>query len=1048
MKNFKCFRALAIVLAGSLTLSQGMISVLAAADPTPNPCITDYTDGWKSASPLAEIVDFSAVDSADTVHGKVQRYYYNASATMSTGEIIPAESANTSNKRLSFDLYVYDNFIPYELEFSTGTQIGANVIGGIYLNCTGANSASPAAAGESVKVGLRTSPAVSAAQISNKEWHCVDVIFTEDEVTYYIDGSKIGSHVPQATGAFIGYRFVSRSGGVADASALDPAKSGIYLDNFKTYVYSRDAQFYASAAYAEDRVTVEFSESLAEDVDTSGVVLYNTDSNEAVSTGTPVLSGKILTIPLDSSLEPGTEYMVDFSVKPTGISGNKLYSNVYFTTEASAVVREFTEDFNAVTSPVTDNTDTLKAFTAFGTYKAYINVSDTGDAGYGNALWIAGQYQSGATMNLGVQSGREFDLQNGETSVTFDMKLSNAAYTALYIQPYTTIEGVADDTELVHAGAHGVAATTAKNNQLMTLVIPPVASSPYVITRLTDTNMTRNQGRSTVNWNYKDLAFDAWYEILLPKELIITPKGERVIDFGQNFTGYIAFEADAHEGEIIEYSHAEVLDADGNFYTGNLRTAKQKIKYICREGKQSYKPHFTFMGFRYIRIDHAPRHMEPKHFKAVAIYSDMERTGHFSCSNPKVNQLYSNIIWGQKSNFLDVPTDCPQRDERLGWTGDAQVFVKTAAYNFHVKRFFEKWLNDLKAKQFDDGGVPKVVPNVLGDTASSAAWADAAVICPWQIYVSYGDKKVLHDQLDSMVSWVEYVRRRSENFLWLGDWQYGDWLGLDGGDGSYEGSSNKDFIANAYFAYSTGLLVKSLRVLGRPYAQYEALYQNIVKAFRDKFPVCKTQTECALALYFDLAENRVQTARRLAELVSVNGNKLTTGFVGTPYLLYALSDNGYAHIAYSLLLQEEYPSWLFSVNMGATTVWEHWDSQKSDGSFWKTDMNSFNHYAYGSVAAWLYEVSAGIKLDETKPAFENVILAPVTDRRLAWVEASVDTKFGTVRSKWYDKDGKIYYEFDVPNHATLILNGEKRQLNRGSYTFSADGVSTEGAALS
>lgn len=525
------------------------------------------------------------------------------------------------------------------------------------------------------------------------------------------------------------------------------------------------------------------------------------------------------------------------------------------------------------------------------------------------------------------------------------------------------------------------------------------------------------------------------HETLLPKEIITTPKGEKVIDFGQNLTGYIELEVDAHAGDKIELSHAEVLDAEGNFYTDNLRSAKQKIKYICKDGKQKYKPHFTFMGFRYIRIDTAPENVTMNNFKAVVVHSDMKRTGHFKCSSPKVNQLYSNVIWGQRDNFFDIPSDCPQRDERLGWTGDAQVFVKTAAYNYNVKKFFEKWLHDLKAEQFDDGGVPKVVPNVLGNTLSSSAWADAAVICPWQIYLSYGDKKVLDDQIGSMISWIEYVRRRSKGFLWIGDWQYGDWLGLDGAEGSYEGISDKDLIASAYFAYSTGLLVKSLKVLGRAYAEYEELYSNTVKAFRSKFSEYTTQTECAVVLYFDLAENKAKVADKLAELVKSNANKLTTGFVGTPYLLSALSDNGYEDIAYTLLLQEEYPSWLFSVNMGATTIWEHWDSQKADGSFWKTDMNSFNHYAYGSVAAWMYETAAGIRIDEEKPGFENVILKPAPNKRIEWVEASVDTKFGIVRSKWYYENGKVHYEFDVPNSATLILNDEQMHLGRGKYIF-------------
>lgn len=531
------------------------------------------------------------------------------------------------------------------------------------------------------------------------------------------------------------------------------------------------------------------------------------------------------------------------------------------------------------------------------------------------------------------------------------------------------------------------------------------------------------------------------HEILLPIKMFRTPKGELVIDFGQNMTGYISFEIDAEKGDRIVYSHAEVLDGEGNFYTANLRGAKQRIEYICKEGKQSYKPHHTFMGFRYIRLDEAPDYIKAENFKAIAVYSDIKRTGYFKCSNEKVNKLYSNIIWGQKDNFLDVPTDCPQRDERLGWTGDAQVFVKTASYNFNVQKFFKKWLKDLAVAQDADGGVPHVVPAVL-DTVSApprAAWSDAATICPWQIYLTYNDKSVLEEQIDSMTAWVDYMHSRGpEEFLWIGDSQYGDWLGLDAEDGSYVGASDKDFIASAYFAYSTGIVAKALKVLGRDASYYEELYKNAVSAFRGKYTECKTQTECALALVFDLSGNKEKTASKLAELVKNNGNKLTTGFIGTPYLLDALSNNGYTDIAYSLLLQEEFPSWLFSVNMGATTVWEHWDSIKADGSMWSEDMNSFNHYAYGSVASWMYETIAGIKIDEQNPGFENVILSPKTDDRLTFAEASIDTAYGRVSSKWEKAEGKTVYEFTVPNKATLILGGKTTELEKGTYKITDD----------
>ena len=529
-------------------------------------------------------------------------------------------------------------------------------------------------------------------------------------------------------------------------------------------------------------------------------------------------------------------------------------------------------------------------------------------------------------------------------------------------------------------------------------------------------------------------------EVIDAVAMFKTPNGETVVDFGQNLTGYVAFEIEAKKGEKLAYSHGEILDSEGNFYNKNLRSAKQKIEYICCDGKQSYKPHHTFMGFRYTRIDEAPKALKAENFKAIVVHSNMKRTGYFKCSNPKVNKLYSNVIWGQKGNFVDVPTDCPQRDERLGWTGDAQVFVKTASYNFDVRLFFKKWLKDLAAGQLWDGSVPAVIPAII-DTllvSTGAAWGDAAVICPWQIYLTYNEREVLEDQLESMINWVEYMHSRGEEeFLWLGDNQYGDWLALDNGDGTYIGASDPDLIASAYFAYSTSILVKTLKVLNKDSSHYEKLLNNVISAFKKRFTEYKTQTECALVLFFDLVDEdkKKSVAKKLAELIKSNGNKLTTGFVGTPYILDALTISGYTDLAYTLLLQEEYPSWLFSVNMGATTIWEHWDGMREDGTMWSDDMNSFNHYAYGSVASWMYETMAGIKIDENKVGFENVILCPKTDDRLDWVEASIDTAYGTVSSKWERMGGKTEYTFKVPNSAEFHINGEVIPLGKGEHKF-------------
>jgi len=574
-------------------------------------------------------------------------------------------------------------------------------------------------------------------------------------------------------------------------------------------------------------------------------------------------------------------------------------------------------------------------------------------------------------------------------------------------------------------------------------------------------------------------------EEIKPVKFIKTLIKERIIDFGQNLTGYVKINTKKPSGDVIEFRHAEVLREKGTFrfYTENLRTALQRMTYISNGEQTEYKPHFTFQGFRYIKLDKWSGDVDLDDFTAVVVHSDMKRTGYFECSNEKVNQLFKNIIWGQKGNFLDVPTDCPQRDERCGWTGDAQVFVRTASYNYDVKRFFEKWLADLAAEQYEDGGVPAVIPNPIGEMyANSTAWGDAAVICPWQIYLTYGDSDILKTQFDSMKKWVDYVRSvADENLIWTEGTHFGDWLALDNGEGANSGATPKEYIATAYFAYSTSLLIKAWKVLMKDsceknsiknelcrknpsqydldetdpiknnlnemeLSEYENLYKDIVAAFQNEYIkdgklTVKTQTAHAVALYFDLCgENKASTVKDLADMVIANGNKLTTGFVGTPYLLHALSDNGYSEVAYSLLLQEEFPSWLFSVNKGATTIWEHWDGIKEDGSFWSEGMNSFNHYAFGAVADWMYGVVCGINTDENAPGFEHVILKPVPDKRLEHASASIDTKYGKLSSKWHyeGESGKIIYELEVPNTATITIGDNTYETGKGIHRYETD----------
>lgn len=520
-------------------------------------------------------------------------------------------------------------------------------------------------------------------------------------------------------------------------------------------------------------------------------------------------------------------------------------------------------------------------------------------------------------------------------------------------------------------------------------------------------------------------------EEIKPVQLIKTPSGETVIDMGQNMVGYLSFSVKGNAGDKVILQHAEVLDKEGNFYTENLRAAKQTIEYILKGGAtEYYKPYFTFQGFRYVKIVEFPVEPNLDNFTGVVIHSDMDPTGSFECSNQLVNQLQHNILWGQKGNFLDVPTDCPQRDERLGWTGDAQVFIRTACFNMNTSLFFTKWLRDLKADQKDDGGVSFVVPNVLGENAySSSAWGDAAVICPWTIYLCYGDKRILEEQYDSMKAWVEYIRSQGDNeYLWNTGFHYGDWLALDAKENSYVGSTPKDYIATALYAYSTSLLSKASRIIGKLEEAeiYEQLHKNILKAFREEFVtstgrlVSPTQTACVLALMFDLVEekDKKRVIDTLIQYLEENKYHLTTGFVGTPYLCHVLSSYGHSDAAYKLLLQTDCPSWLYQVTKGATTIWEHWDGIKPDGTFWSKDMNSFNHYAYGSIGDWLYRKAAGVEIDEEYPAYKHIVLKPHINENMTYAKASIESMYGLIVSHWKMSEEKIKLYITIPANTT------------------------------
>lgn len=534
-------------------------------------------------------------------------------------------------------------------------------------------------------------------------------------------------------------------------------------------------------------------------------------------------------------------------------------------------------------------------------------------------------------------------------------------------------------------------------------------------------------------------------EEIKPVKVFETPAGATVLDMGQNMVGWIKFHLTAPAGTTVTLRHAEVLDNAGNFYTENLRSAKETIRYTSNgQGTEVFEPHFTFQGFRYVAVGGWPGEVRPEDFTGVVVHSAMERTGTFESSSSLLNQLEHNIIWGQKGNFLDVPTDCPQRDERLGWTGDAEVFAPTASFNFDTAEFYMKWLKDLALDQEDDGAVPYVIPNVLSretrkGEAAAAGWADASVVVPWTVYLAYGDERILQDQYPSMKAWVEYMRRQAgESHVWSNGFTFGDWLAFATTDADYPGATtDKDLIQTAYFARSTELLARTAQILGREQdaGEYAALEGEIRSAFQKEYVTpngrlsSNTQTAYALALAFGLLpeSQREGAAARLAADVRKFGH-LTTGFLGTPLLCQELTDYGYLDEAYMLLDRTEYPSWLYPVTKGATTIWERWDGLKPDGTFQNPSMNSFNHYAYGAIGEWMYRVVAGIEMDEAMPGYKRIVIQPRPGGGLTYASASVESMYGRVASGWHIADGKMTVKIEVPANTTATVRLPKARV--------------------
>lgn len=518
-------------------------------------------------------------------------------------------------------------------------------------------------------------------------------------------------------------------------------------------------------------------------------------------------------------------------------------------------------------------------------------------------------------------------------------------------------------------------------------------------------------------------------------KLLHTPAGETVVDLGQNITGSFRLRVHEPKGTKIRIQVGEVLQK-GNFYRDNLRSALAEYIYISDGKEHVIGPHFTFYGYRYAKVEGVCE-LRAEDFTGLAMYSDLQRTGTLQTGNGLVNRLILNTEWGQKDNFLDVPTDCPQRDERMGWTGDAEVFSPTACYQMDSYAFFAKYLYDMATEQKNlEGAAPNVVPS-FGYTDIACAWGDAACIIPWNLYRFYGDTDILEARFGSMKSWVDHITKLEENgHGWRDHAHYGDWLALDGigGIDGVMGGTEEGFIALVYLRYSAQLVAKAAAVLGKKEEeeQYTALAERMLDIIRHDYYTpsgrccIDTQTAHLLSLRHGLTVDREWTAKRLVKKFADNGGKLQTGFVGTPILGEELSKAGHADLAYDLLLNEEYPGWLYEVKLGATTIWERWNSLLPDGSVSSIGMNSFNHYAYGSIVEWLYAYAAGIRQEEGDVGFSRALLAPVPDLRLGSVEASYRSASGLWKSAWKMTDeNHIEVCVEVPFGCTarLVLPG-------------------------
>ena len=520
-------------------------------------------------------------------------------------------------------------------------------------------------------------------------------------------------------------------------------------------------------------------------------------------------------------------------------------------------------------------------------------------------------------------------------------------------------------------------------------------------------------------------------EELHPQSIRQMPKGSFIYDLGQNMVGYARLKVKGPAGTSVRLRFAEMLKPDGSIYTTNLRSAKATDTYILSgNGTEVYEPSFTFHGFRYVEVTGYPGKPGMDAITGVVIGSNNPVVGEFECSSPLVNKLAKNIFWGQRGNYVDVPTDCPQRDERLGWMGDAQIFVRTATYNNDIAGFMTKWTRDVQDAQSVKGGYSDVSPRLVDNSDGAPAWGDAGVIVPWTIYQAYGDTRILEARYDSMARWIKYIDEANPNHIWVNraNNNFGDWLNV-------QDDTPRDVIGTAYFARSTDLMAQISKVLGKKAQaeKYTKLLSEIKVAFNQQFVSADgtikgdSQTDYVLALHFGLLPKKMiaPAMEKLSHHILVDRKgHLSTGFVGVGYLCPTLTENGRTDIAYKLLNTDTYPSWGYSIRQGATTIWERWDGWRADKGFQDPGMNSFNHYSLGSVGEWMYNWVIGIDYDPAAPGYHHVMLHPAPGGGMTYAKGSLDTIHGVVKSEWHKSaNGVFTLDVTVPanTYATLVL---------------------------